>query len=356
MRRMAILTSSVVVAAITVAGTAGGSAASASPAPKIKPGTTWTLSAGPTCESDSFAAHKKFAGTDNSGSDQGTYKGTKKVTMTWTTGAPTGNVFQGTFNKKTGVYAGTYGPAGQSVAATLTPAAAQGCALVETQFSAYSITYGETDSDKATVTGTGTTTPTGSVHFYVCPESGCSATASGAVDLGTTDLTVSGSTATAASVTFAPPRGGIYCFDGVYSGDSHYQPTADFSASDCFEVTPADSSLSTSPELGTIVVGSDDYDTATVTVGEDDTPTGSVEFYECGPDQTATDCTDTTGTEVSNGTVGADGTAKSAEFSPLTTGTYCFVGYYSGDINYKGGGDDSGTDECFRVLSKPPPE
>jgi hypothetical protein len=357
MRRMAILTSSVVVAAMVVAVTAGASASSAPPAPTIKPGTTWTLRAGSTCEGDSFAAHKKFSGTYYSGSDQGTYKGKKKVTLTWTTGAPTGDVFQGTFNKKTGDYAGTYGPGGQSVAATLAPAATQGCALVETQASAYSITYGQSDSDRVTVTGTGAATPTGSVDFYRCAGSGvCGPTTAGAVDMGSADLTASGSTAIATSASFMPPGGGGYCFDGVYSGDSYYPPTADAFDADCFFVTPAESSLTTSPALSTILVGSDDYDEATVTVGQADTPTGSVEFYECGPEQTATDCTDTTGTELSTGTVGSGGTAKSADFSPLTTGTYCFAGYYSGDDNYNGGEDESGTDECFQVLSKPPPK
>ena len=83
------------------------------------------------------------------------------------------------------------------------------------------------------------------------------------------------------------------------------------------------------------------------------TPTGTVTFYVCGPFTTATACT-TAGTKL--GTValtGTGGTATASEpvvYTPTTTGTYCFLGVYSGDGNYAGASDSSTTRECFTVT------
>jgi len=46
-------------------------------------------------------------------------------------------------------------------------------------------------------------------------------------------------------------------------------------------------------------------------------------------------------------------TATSPAFTAPATGTYCFLGVYSGDGNYAGGSDAS-TGECFTVTVAPP--
>ena len=47
-------------------------------------------------------------------------------------------------------------------------------------------------------------------------------------------------------------------------------------------------------------------------------------------------------------------TATSPAYTPTATGTYCFLGVYSGDSNYTGGSDGSTTRECFTVTVAPP--
>jgi hypothetical protein len=51
---------------------------------------------------------------------------------------------------------------------------------------------------------------------------------------------------------------------------------------------------------------------------------------------------------------GNTATATSPSFTPLATGTYCFLGVYSGDGNYAGGSDGSTTRECFTVTPATP--
>jgi hypothetical protein len=67
------------------------------------------------------------------------------------------------------------------------------------------------------------------------------------------------------------------------------------------------------------------------------TPTGSVTFYVCGP--TLGHACTTAGTNLGSVTVSGSGntaTATSPAFTPPATGTYCFLGVYSGDGNYAG--------------------
>jgi hypothetical protein len=47
---------------------------------------------------------------------------------------------------------------------------------------------------------------------------------------------------------------------------------------------------------------------------------------------------------------GGTATATSPPFIPQSTGTYCFLGVYSGDGNYAGGSDGSTARECFTVT------
>jgi hypothetical protein len=109
--------------------------------------------------------------------------------------------------------------------------------------SSSTIVLGATDSDGATVTGVNPVTPTGTVHFWVCPDEtvSCSSSSSGAIDLGSGP--VSGpqdsgpATVGADSVKYTPPTAGSYCFDAVYSGDGNYASAADGSSDECFTVT-----------------------------------------------------------------------------------------------------------------------
>ena len=122
-----------------------------------------------------------------------------------------------------------------------------------------------------------------------------------------------------------------------------------------FNVLLADSSTATTPASATILIGSDNTDSAVVsgdaTSGR---PTGTVAFYDCGPTTSAEPCTskeNPLGSPVGV-TAGANdtSTARSGLFTPTSTGNWCFAGYYSGDNNYETSADTS-TDECFDVRS-----
>ena len=222
MRRLAV------VATILVATTLAGGASAwptpakpAAPAP-VKAGSVWTIElAGAGCESDSFGPRHDFVAIPDTSRDRGRYRGTKKLTMTWTAGSASGDVFKGKWQKAAGDYVGTYSSAGQSDAATLVPVSVAGCGVVTTAPGSGSIVFGSADADTATVTGQDEIPPTGAVHFYVCPgdTTPCGATSPGVVDLGTVAVSDAGSVATATSPSFIPSATGVYCFDGVYSGD-----------------------------------------------------------------------------------------------------------------------------------------
>jgi hypothetical protein len=223
-----------------------------------------------------------------------------------------------------------------------------------------SVVLGNSDTDKATVTGVAGVTPTGTVTFYICAGNAhpCSPTTSGVIDLGTVALTGSAGVATATSPSFTPLAAGTYCFLGVYSGDGNYLGGSDGSTiRECFTDTPAAPAISTMPGHASIVFGNSDTDTATVTGVAGVTPTGSVHFYVCGPLVSATTCT-TSGTDLGSVAVSGSGitaTAASPAYTPTAVGTYCFLGVYSGDGNYLGGSDGSTTRECF-VITQAPPE
>ena len=103
-----------------------------------------------------------------------------------------------------------------------------------------SLTLGDSITDTATVTGQDGITPTGTVHFYVCPPAGsCTGGSPTLVDLGTSPLTAgAGTRATVASAAYDPPSTGDYCFLAAYSGDADYAPVpAELDQAECFSVT-----------------------------------------------------------------------------------------------------------------------
>ena len=374
MRRWAVVAAISVMALTLATGASAAAPASVSPAASAVPigagtgaphrvsaGSEWTIElTGGACETDSFAAHHIFTaviGSDGAGGDRGTDRGTKTITMNWTAGTASGDVFKGSWRRSKGDYTGTDVQAGVSVGATLVPVAVRGCATMTTAPGSSSIALGSTDSDTATVTGEAGIPPTGDVHFYGCAGDAapCTPNASGAVDLGPSALSGSGDTATTTSVDFSPPATGPYCFDAVYPGDGHYGSESDGSPADeCFTVVPTSPAITTSPAQATIVLDSTDSDAATVTGVNGITPTGDVHFYVCAGD--AAPCSTTTPGVTDLGTTavagsGATATADSAEYTPPATGAYCFLAVYAGDDNYTSATDGSTAGECFTVTS-----
>jgi hypothetical protein len=145
---------------------------------------------------------------------------------------------------------------------------------ITTEPAASSIVLGATDRDMATLTGEEDVTPTGNMHFYACPASDdpCATTDVDAVDLGTTPLSGSGNTATAASAAFSPPALGDYCFLAVYSGDDNYGSETGTSDGECFTVT------SFTPALMGLGSPENSFGTGNLPLGPDgtseETPTG----------------------------------------------------------------------------------
>ncbi|HVC71619.1 MAG TPA: Ig-like domain-containing protein [Acidimicrobiales bacterium] len=324
--------------------------------PRAKAGTTWTLKIGDTCESDSFAGHHRFTDVAVKG-DTGTYKGKKIVTMTWTAGANTGAVFKGTFVKADDDYVGPFVNGNQTQSATLVPGATYACDVLTSAPQSNAIVFGNSDFDTATVGGQNSITPTGSVHFYVCPGDSdpCTPTSDGVVDLGTAALVGLGNSANAFSPAYTPPATGSYCFLGAYSGDSHYDPVSDGSTTDeCFIVTAQTPILTTYPADSSIATNINTHDMAVVTGTANVTPTGTVTFFVCGPTQSPVACA--TGSQIGSpaavvsGQSLSEGLASSANFTTSSPGFYCYRAVYSGDGNYASASDSS-TNECFQITN-----
>jgi hypothetical protein len=218
-----------------------------------------------------------------------------------------------------------------------------------------SVVLGRSNTDGATVTGSSTPDPTGSVKFYECgPTSGPTACTSGSwIQFDSESLSGTANPAKVTSAAFTPTSTGYWCFAAVYSGDSNYAGSSDQTTDECFDVTATSSTTVTSPTSSSIVLGATDTDGATVTGSSTPDPTGSVKFYECGPTSSPTACTSTSWTQFD--TESLSGTANpskvtSTAFRPLSTGYWCFAAVYSGDSNYAGSSDQT-TDECLEVTA-----
>jgi hypothetical protein len=216
----------------------------ARPSAQIKARSTWTLlPSGFPCESEVFARRHTFDAFDHANGDRGEYRGTTSLTMTWTAGAASGALFRGSWSKANDHYSGTYTVGTTGVPTSLVPVAATGCAEVTTTPLSSSVSEGSSDADAVTVTGQAGFTPTGPVHFYVCPlaSSPCTSTSVGVTNLGNVTLSPSSSSvdvATATSASFSTTSPGTYCFLGIYAGNPHYSVSSDGSTPDeCFAVT-----------------------------------------------------------------------------------------------------------------------
>ncbi len=209
-----------------------------------------------------------------------------------------------------------------------------------------SIQLAGSTSDSVTVTGNATGgIPTGSVSFSVCgPLSSASGCATGGSSVGIASL--SGGSAT--SPRFMPTALGTYCFRADYSGDGDYLASSDGSVTECFAVTPADSSTTSTPADSSIGLGAATSDSVAVTGNATGgAPAGSVSFSVCGPLVSASGCA-TGGTSIGSATL-SGGAADSPSFTPTALGTYCYRADYVGSGNYLGSSDGSPS-ECFTVT------
>ncbi|HEY5251101.1 MAG TPA: Ig-like domain-containing protein [Acidimicrobiales bacterium] len=332
---------------------------------KVTPGSSWTLErTGTGCEIDVFGSRHRFSSAISDGSgDGGTYKGKKRLTMTWKSGLASGGSFTGRWQGVTGDYTGRYSLDGQSASATLIPYVTGAC-LSSSSMTARptysSIVLGSGETDTATVYGTGNVTPTGTVTLYLCPGNTVPCTPSAAAEAGDSPtsmaLTGTGNVAGARSPVDTPTALGAYCYLAVYSGDSHYAIASDGATTDqCFTVTNGDD-VATAPSTTSFSLGGSVFDTATVTGDTATAPTGTVTFYVCGPATTTIPCTEADRkalgppVAVSATTDANVVTAASIPYTPTGVGDYCFVGVYSGDNNYASGTDGS-TAECFIVTA-----
>jgi len=248
--------------------------------------------------------------------------------------------------------------------AAVAPAYAQDSSSTASTPAASSIVLGNGNSDNAVVTGDATFgSPTGTVTLYECgPTASPTPCTSQANQVGSGPVTVtagSNNTSTASSVSFTPTATGYWCIAAYYSGDSNYGASDDSTTDECFDVTAASSSTTSTPGAASIVFGNTDTDIASV-VGNaaGGAPTGTVTFYYCYAGASPSPCTSTlnkVGTGAVTLTTGANdtSTAASAVLHLADTGYYCFGAYYSGSSNYLAS-SDTAVAECFDVVPPAP--
>ena len=217
-----------------------------------------------------------------------------------------------------------------------------------------SIVLGNSDTDSATITGSSTGDPTGTVTFYECGPVSTPApcTSSSWTSIGSKSLGGTTNPDTLASSSFKPSSAGYWCFTSTYAGDSNYLSSSDSGDGGCFHVTATSSTDVNSTSTSTIALGGSNTDLAKVTGSSTPDPTGAVTFYECGPDSSPSPCTSSTWTEYD--TESLSGTANpstvtSASFKPSAAGYWCFASAYAGDSNYLSSSDTT-TDGCFDVA------
>lgn len=233
-----------------------------------------------------------------------------------------------------------------------------------------SIVLGNSNSDSVVVTGTsGGLAPTGTVAFYECGPTVAAAQCTSQNDqVGTTENLNTGDsdTSSASSSSFTPTATGYWCFAGVYSGDSNYSGSSDTITDECFDVTAAASTTTTTPAESTIVHGTTDSDTDLATVTGNTVggaPRGTVTFFYCFDKYAAAPCETTTnkvGTGVTLSPGASDSsTATSAGLKIMGVGYYCFGAYYTpvavspNPYADYGSSNDTAVTECFDVV---PPE
>ena len=233
--------------------------------------------------------------------------------------------------------------------------------------SSTSITFGQSVTDTATVTGSSAGgAPDGSVNFYICgplaSATGCTSTST-AVGSAVSLTAGAGNTSSATSSSFTPSASGTYCFHAVYSGGTNYSGSNDLgNVNECFTVNAAPTVTVSTPSSTTLTLGGSLTDSAVVTGNSGGpAPTGTVSFYVCFSASTTLTSCSSTSDQVGHSAVGltpdadpAKADATSDSYMPSATGSYCFYAVYSGDSSYLGSNDGS-AGECFTVPANQAP-
>lgn len=268
---------------------------------------------------------------------------------------------------------------------------------VDTTPSSSSILVGQQITDYASVavnTADSAALAGASVQFSTCgplataPAAGACTTATGSTDLGGAVLLVASpngtNTLVATSTPFTPSQLGSYCFGATVvaaatTGTAIRRPHTSTNTTsttvvgdECFTVISGvpnpnpvthlgAATVVTTPAAPSIGLGSSNTDTATVS-SSSAVPTGSVTFTICGPTAQAAACASGAGDATGLGAVtvsadpsaGADtAAATSADFTPPSTGTYCYLAQYGGDGTLAAASDGSPPSECFTVTATP---
>ena len=202
------------------------------------------------------------------------------------------------------------------------------------------------DSATVGVTG-GSATPTGSVSFTLCY---VDASPDECLSIGSTSIAGGTYPRTVLSPVAYVTAAGDYCWSASWPGDaaSGIPGTSESSASECFTVTPVDSSLSTSAGPD-VVLGNGVSDSATLsgTVTQPDSPVinktgaagdpagGTITFKLYGPSDDACGTLVYTSPTVA---VSGDDTydTPDPQFAPAAIGEYHWVAEYSGSPNTNG--------------------
>jgi uncharacterized repeat protein (TIGR01451 family) len=156
---------------------------------------------------------------------------------------------------------------------------------------------------------------------------------------------------------------GTWCFNASYAATpgGNYTDVPQQSDTECFSVTAAPSSSTTTASPGSVVIGPTGTATDSVAVRGNPAggaPTGSVAFTVCGPLPGPALCPSGTAVPptpvtLSPGT-GITSSATSGAFTPTSVGTWCFAAVYTPDpgSNYQGSSDNiSGTADSAECLS-----
>ncbi|MDT7555482.1 MAG: hypothetical protein QOI16_4481, partial [Pseudonocardiales bacterium] len=208
-------------------------------------------------------------------------------------------------------------------------------AAIATAVAPTPIALGAQFHDTATITGNGTTAPTGTVVFTVFGPN--DTTCVGPVAFTSTNaVSTTGGVTTATSSSFTPTQAGTYRVVAQYSGDAIYAPvtTACGDAGETETVSPGTPTVATAVAPTPIALGGAFHDTATLT-GSGVPPTGTVDFTVFGPnDATCAGTAAFTSTGNAVSTTAGVTTATMPNFTPTLAGTYRVVAHYSGDANY----------------------
>ena len=206
--------------------------------------------------------------------------------------------------------------------------------------------------DTATLSGFGSTAPTGTVTYtFVDISTGA---------LSGTETVQVGSNGSVPNSTPTPPlHAGSYTYQAQFIGNGFWNgvtATSDLETLTVNQATPSgsttihDSVTNLPPPAAGDPLGSKVYDTATVTGIPGFTPTGTVtyNFYNTATPVYGTTVPSTTETV----TLAADGTVpNSAVTAALAVGSYSYIAVYSGDSNYAG---STGTAEPLTISEATP--